>query len=130
MMMPHNQWKVALAAARQSRNAMPGAAEQAAEKLRSYYKLGRRVLVRAEKWDGSVAATAQVSTSSNTMRSDQATQAARFAKDFTERDLEARRDLCVKARNLPLVFTHIRRVLRVASQAERMRWLRKAAQRG
>jgi hypothetical protein len=115
---------------RRSRNEVPGAAEKAAKKLRSYYKLGCSVLVRADKRDGSVKAAAEASTSSNTMNFDQATKAARFAKDFTEGDLETLCGLCVKPGNVPLVFTHIRRVLRVASQAERMRWLRRAAQNG
>jgi hypothetical protein len=119
-----------MADARRSRNEVPGAAEKAAKKLRSYYKLGRDVLDRADKRDGSVKAAAEASTSSNTRSFDQATKAARFAKDFTERNLETLCALCVKPGNVPLVFTHIRRVLRVASQTERMRWLRKAAESG
>jgi len=68
---------------------------------------------RADKRDGSVQAAAEASTASNTKSFDQATKAARFAKDFTESDLETLCALCVNPGNVPLVFTHIRRVLRV-----------------
>ncbi len=119
-----------MADARRTRNAAPGAGEQAEKRLRVYYALGREVLAHADEEKVSVKVAAEALTSSNTMSCDQAMKAARFATDFDENDLEILCELCVTPGHVPLVFTHIRRVLRVANQAKRMQLLRDAAEHG
>jgi hypothetical protein len=126
----HVRAEVIMANARRVKSVAPSAGDRAAKNLRFCHELGGRVLARAGKGDGSVNAAAKAIASSDGTSFDQAKKAARFAKDFKKADLKTLRTLCLKPGNTPLAFSHIRRVLRVNGRAERMKWLRIAAQGG
>jgi hypothetical protein len=98
--------------------------ERAAQQIRQFHALGKRVLARAVTDGKTIVVAAQFLASEQGVSFDRALKAARFARLFDERSLERLDKLC---EIYPLTINHIRRVLRVKSKTARYQWLKRAA---
>ena len=105
-------------------------AERAAAVIRGFHELGRRVQVLAAEPDSDVTTVARTLEDEEGISFDRCKKAARFAEEFTDRELDRLCAFCLTPGNYPLSVNHIRFVLGVADRATRMRLLKQAAEGG
>jgi hypothetical protein len=104
-------------------------AERAAQEIRRFHGLGRRVLDKARAEGITADAAVQDLVDTEGVSLDGARKAARFAALFDDRALDRVCSLCLAGQR-PLSVNHVRRVLRLKRPVDRLRWLELAAKGG
>jgi hypothetical protein len=103
-------------------------AARAAEEIRRFHALGRRVLKRAEDDRIPKHKAAGLVSEEEGVSFDRARKAARFAV-FSDRARESVCSLCLTGK-APLSVAHVRRVLGLKRRSDSLMWLKRAAESG